>query len=66
MTARATERLHLRVPPAEKQQLRDEARRHGISMSALVRINNMTAKGQREREQVLQSMYPQPDRAHNQ
>jgi hypothetical protein len=34
---RATEQLHVRIPPTEKQELQAEARDgHGISMSALI------------------------------
>jgi hypothetical protein len=54
---KATEQLHVRIPEPEKQALREEARAHGISMSALVRINNMVAKAHRERA----AMYPQSD-----
>jgi hypothetical protein len=55
---RATERLHVRIPHEEKQQLRDEARQHGISMSALIRINALTARERREREATMRELYP--------
>ena len=32
--------------------------RHGISMSALVRINALTARERREREAMSREMYP--------
>jgi predicted HicB family RNase H-like nuclease len=54
---RASEQLHVRIPPAEKQALREEARQHGVSMSALIRINNHTA----QRARALQLVYPQSD-----
>jgi hypothetical protein len=54
---KATEQLHVRIPPAEKQELREQARAAGISMSILVRINNRTA----QRARLVQSIYPQSD-----
>ena len=50
--------LHVRIPIEEKEQLRAEARRHNISMSALVRINNIAAREAREREAMKRRMYP--------
>lgn len=55
----ATDWLALRIPPAEKQQLREEARSAGVSMSVLVRINNMAAREQRKRQAELETIYPQ-------
>jgi hypothetical protein len=51
---KATAQLHVRIPPAEKEQLREQARRYGISISALVRINNET----RERAAEIEKTYP--------
>jgi hypothetical protein len=50
--------LNLRIPPEEKQQLREEAASYGISMSALVRINNLTARESRERVELRRKAYP--------
>jgi predicted HicB family RNase H-like nuclease len=50
--------LHVRIPAEEKEQLRAEAQQHGISMSALVRINNIAARQAREREAMKRRMYP--------
>jgi hypothetical protein len=58
VSQKATSELHVRIPPAEKEQLREEARRYGISMSALVRINNLTAAETRERAAELEKTYP--------
>jgi Mobilization protein NikA len=55
----ATEKLHVRIPPAEKQALREEARRHGISMSGLIRISVISARQARKRAEVMQIAYPQ-------
>jgi hypothetical protein len=57
---RATDQLHVRIPPAEKAELAAEARRNRISMSALVRISIMTAREHRQRARHLKSMYPRP------
>jgi len=57
-TPRATEQLRVRIPPEEKAELQAEARSHGISMSALVRISLMTARERREREAISRDMYP--------
>jgi post-segregation antitoxin (ccd killing protein) len=56
---RATAQLHVRIPPAEKQELREQARRYGVSMSALVRIEMLAAQRRRRREHELQLIYPQ-------
>jgi predicted HicB family RNase H-like nuclease len=55
---KATSQLHVRIPPEEKAELAAEAQRHGISMSALVRINVLTARERREREATSREMYP--------
>jgi predicted HicB family RNase H-like nuclease len=55
---RASSQLHLRIPPEEKAKLRAEARRHQVSMSALVRISVMAAREVREREAMLRETYP--------
>jgi len=57
----ATDQLHVRIPPAEKRELLAEARRHGISMSALVRISVMAARGGRERVALMREAYPSED-----
>jgi predicted HicB family RNase H-like nuclease len=51
--------LNIRIPPDEKRELKHEASRHGISMSALVRINNLQARANREREAVRRRAYPE-------
>jgi predicted HicB family RNase H-like nuclease len=55
---KATAQLHVRIPPEEKEELQAEARRHQISMSALVRISVMAAREVREREAMLRETYP--------
>lgn len=54
----ATARLELRLPQAEKDELRAEARAHNISMAALVRINCLVAREHRAREELRQKAYP--------
>jgi hypothetical protein len=56
---RATEQLHVRIPPEEKRELLADARRHQVSMSALVRISVMATREAREREALLREIYPQ-------
>lgn len=51
--------INLRIPPEEKRELQDEAARHGITMSALIRINNIAARATREREELRRRMTPQ-------
>jgi hypothetical protein len=58
-TPRVTAQLHLRITPAEKQALSEEARAHGISMSALIRLSVITAREVREREALKRQLYPQ-------
>ena len=53
-----TVQLHVLLPADEKEELRAEADRHGVSMSALVRINNMQARAAREREELRRQAYP--------
>jgi hypothetical protein len=50
--------LHVRIPVDEKEELRAEAAREGISMSALVRIDIIQAREWREREALKAQMYP--------
>lgn len=50
--------INLRIPPDEKREPQDEASRYGISMSALVRINNLQARENREREAIKRGAYP--------
>lgn len=58
MSQKATAQPHVRIPPEENPELAAEALRHGISMSAVVRINLMTARERREREATNREMYP--------
>jgi hypothetical protein len=51
--------INYRIPAEEKQDLYEEAARHGISASALQRINNIQARAWREREEIRERMYPQ-------
>jgi hypothetical protein len=50
---RATSWLALRILPAEKQQLREEARRHGITMSALLRRRHPHRHGHHQRRRLV-------------
>jgi len=56
---RATSQLHVRIPPSEKQAIREQARRYGISMSAFVRIEMMAGRERRQREAELRTVFPQ-------
>jgi plasmid stability protein len=51
--------LHVRIPLDEKEELREEAARHGISMSALVRIDIIQARENRARQALKRQAYPQ-------
>jgi hypothetical protein len=50
--------FNYRIPAHELEELKEEARRHGISVSALNRINNKVAREVRKREELRLKMYP--------
>jgi SepF-like predicted cell division protein (DUF552 family) len=50
--------LHIRIPVSEKDEVRAEARRNNISMSALVRISLIQSREAREREALKRMIYP--------
>jgi post-segregation antitoxin (ccd killing protein) len=55
--ALATERLYVRIPPSEKQELREEARARAVSMSALARIDMNAGRERRRREALMSEVY---------
>jgi hypothetical protein len=51
--------FNFRLPADEKEELRADARRYGISMAALVRINNLFGREHGERAELNRRAFPQ-------